>query len=289
MADGMVDGMVDGIHILKSGGVEMEKMEWLNDYSRAFLARGYLSKEMVVEDRIRYIAQHAEKLLQKKGFADKFYTYMSKGYYSLASPIWSNFGIPKGLPISCFSSYVGDDMGQILFTQAEVGMMSKYGGGTSAFFGHLRPRGASIKDNGHSSGSVHFMQLFDKIVNIVSQGAIRRGNFAAYLPVEHPDIEEFLNIGTEGNAIQGITYGVTVTDKWLDEMIGGDADKRKIWAKVLETRSQIGYPYIMFYDTVNRDTVDVYKDKGLKIYSSNLCSEILLPTNEEWSFVCDLS
>lgn len=264
-------------------------MEWLNEHSRAFLARGYLKKDMQVEDRVRQIAEHAEKLLQKKGYADKFYEYMSKGYYSLASPIWSNFGLSKGLPISCFSSYVGDDMAQILFTQAEVGMMSKYGGGTSAYFGDLRPRGAMIKDNGYSSGSVHFMQLFDKLVNIVSQGAIRRGNFAAYLPIEHPDIEEFLNIGTEGNAIQGITYGVTVTDKWLQEMIDGDQIKRAMWAKVLETRSQIGYPYIMFHDTVNRDTVDVYKDKNYIIYSSNLCSEILLPTNEEWSFVCDLS
>jgi ribonucleoside-diphosphate reductase alpha chain len=267
----------------------MESMEWLNEYSRVFLARGYLSKELKVEDRIRQIAEHAEKLLKKEGFAEKFYGYMSKGYYSLASPIWSNFGLSKGLPISCFSSYVGDDMSQILFTQAEVGMMSKYGGGTSAYFGDLRPRGAPIKNNGFSSGSVHFMQLFDKLVNIVSQGAIRRGNFAAYLPIEHADIDEFLNIGTEGNAIQGITYGVTVTDKWLSEMIDGDSEKRATWAKVLETRSQIGYPYIMFHDTVNRDTVDVYKDKGLTIHSSNLCSEILLPTNEEWSFVCDLS
>ncbi|HGJ64095.1 TPA: ribonucleotide-diphosphate reductase subunit alpha, partial [bacterium] len=277
--------------------IEMDKatrekknnIEWLNDYSRAFLARGYLSKEITVEERIRQIAEHAETLLRKKGFADKFYNYMSKGYYSLASPIWSNFGLSKGLPISCFSSYVGDDMGQILFTQAEVGMMSKYGGGTSAYFGDLRPRGAPIKDNGYSSGAVHFMQLFDKLVNVVSQGAIRRGNFAAYLPIEHPDIDEFLNIGTEGNPIQGITYGVTVKDEWLQEMIDGDSKKRAIWAKVLETRSQIGYPYIMFYDTVNRETVDVYKDKGLIIKSSNLCSEILLPTNEQWSFVCDLS
>ncbi|MEM4637898.1 MAG: ribonucleoside-diphosphate reductase subunit alpha [Candidatus Woesearchaeota archaeon] len=266
-----------------------DKIEWLNDYSRAFLARGYLLKDVTVEERIRQIAKHAETLLRKKGFADKFYKYMSKGYYSLASPIWSNFGLSKGLPISCYSSYIGDDMGQILFTQAEVGMMSKYGGGTSAYFGDLRPRGAPIKDNGYSSGAVHFMQLFDKLVNVVSQGSIRRGNFAAYLPIEHPDIEEFLNIGKEGNPIQGITYGVTVKDKWLQEMIDGDSKKRAIWAKVLETRSQIGYPYIMFYDTVNRETVDVYKDKGLTIKSSNLCSEILLPTNEKWSFVCDLS
>jgi len=264
-------------------------MHWLNENSKIFLSKGYLLDGVTAEERINQIAQKAEEILKKEGFAKKFVDYMSRGYYSLSSPVWSNFGLSKGLPISCFSSYVGDDMGQILFTQGEVGMMSKYGGGTAGYFGDLRPRGASIKDNGFSSGSVHFMRLFETMVNVVSQGSVRRGHFAPYLPVEHKDIEEFLEIGTEGNPIQELTYGVTVTDKWLDDMVAGDEEKRNIWAKVLQRRKEIGYPYIFFTDTVNRNTVDVYKDKGLKIYASNLCSEILLPSNEEWSFVCDLS
>ena len=264
-------------------------MQWLNEYSRSFLAKGYLNPGLSAEQRIRDIAETAEKILNKPGFADKFYDYMARGYYSLASPIWSNFGLSKGFPISCFSSYLGDDMGQILFTQAEVGMMSKYGGGTAGYFGDLRHRGAPIKDNGHSSGAVHFMQLFETLVNVVSQGSVRRGHFAPYLPLEHPDADEFLNIGTEGNPIQEMTYGVTVTDAWMKAMEAGDADKRALWAKVLQRRSQMGYPYIFFTDTVNNNTVDVYKDKGLKIKASNLCSEILLPSSEEWSFVCDLS
>jgi ribonucleoside-diphosphate reductase alpha chain len=236
-------------------------MYWLNDYSRSFLAKGYLAPGMSAEQRIKNIAQTAEQILNKPGFADKFYEYMSKGYYSLASPVWSNFGVNKGLPISCFSSYLGDDMGQILFTQGEVGMMSKYGGGTAGYFGDLRHRGAEIKDNGTSSGAVHFMQLFETLVNVVSQGSVRRGHFAPYLPLEHPDADEFLNIGTEGNPIQEMTYGVTVTDAWLKEMEAGDAQKRALWAKVLQRRSQMGYPYIFFTDTVNNNTVDVYKDK----------------------------
>lgn len=264
-------------------------MQWLNEYSRSFLAKGYLNPGISAEQRIKDIAKTAEKILNKPGFADKFYDYMLRGYYSLASPVWSNFGLSKGFPISCFSSYLGDDMGQILFTQAEVGMMSKYGGGTAGYFGDLRHRGAAIKDNGHSSGAVHFMQLFETLVNVVSQGSVRRGHFAPYLPLEHPDADEFLNIGTEGNPIQEMTYGVTVTDAWMKAMAAGDADKRALWAKVLQRRSQMGYPYIFFTDTVNNNTVDVYKDKGLKIKASNLCSEILLPSNEEWSFVCDLS
>jgi ribonucleoside-diphosphate reductase alpha chain len=264
-------------------------MYWLNENSRKFLAKGYLMNGQSAEDRIREIAENAERRLGKPGFADKFYDYMSKGYYSLATPIWANYGHTRGLPISCFGSYVADDMSRILYTHAEVGMMTKYGGGTSAYFGSLRPRGAEIKGNGHSSGSVHFMELFDELINIVSQGTVRRGHCAPYLPIEHGDIEEFLNIGKEGHPIQESTYAVTVGDEWLKAMVDGDQDKRKIWAKIIQRRTEIGYPYILFSDTVNNNTVDVYKDKGMRIHGSNLCSEICLPTNDEISFVCCLS
>ncbi len=131
---------------------------------------------------------------------------MERGYYSLSSPVWANFGQDRGLPISCFGSYIGDDMGSILYTHAEVGMMTKYGGGTTGFFGDLRPRGAEIRDNGNSSGAVHFMRMFDSLIDVVSQGAVRRGTFAAYLPLEHPDAEEFLDIRSEGNPIQHINF-----------------------------------------------------------------------------------
>jgi ribonucleoside-diphosphate reductase alpha chain len=264
-------------------------MYWLNENSRKFLSKGYLVGDITAEGRIREIAEIAEKYLNKPGFADKFYDYMSRGFYSLASPVWSNYGLSRGLPISCFGSYVDDDMSRILYTHAEVGMMTKYGGGTAVYFGGLRPRGAIIKDNGHSSGSVHFMELFDNLINIVSQGSVRRGHVAPYLPVEHADIEEFLNIGKEGHPIQESTYAVTVGDKWLKEMVDGDQEKRKIWAKIIQRRTEIGYPYILFSDTVNNNTVDVYKDKGMRIHGSNLCSEICLPTNDEISFVCCLS
>lgn len=264
-------------------------MYWLNENSKKFLSKGYLMEGVTAEERIREIANTAEKYLNKPGFADKFYDYMSKGFYSLASPVWSNYGLTRGLPISCFSSYIADDMSRILFTHAEVGMMTKYGGGTAGHFAGLRPRGAVIKDNGFSSGAVHFMELFDNLINIVSQGSVRRGHFAPYLPVEHNDIEEFLNIGKEGHPIQESTYAVTVTDKWLQDMIAGDQEKRRIWAKIIQRRTEIGYPYILFTDTVNNNTVDVYKDKNMKIYGSNLCSEICLPTSDEISFVCCLS
>lgn len=265
------------------------KIHWLNENSRKFLQAGYLEKNTSPEERIKEISDRAEELLKKPGFSEKFYKYMAKGYYSLSSPVWSNFGKKRGLPISCFGSYIGDNMGDILYTHAETGMMSKMGGGTSAYFGDLRPRGSEIKNNGSSSGSVHFVQLFDKMVDVISQGSTRRGQFAGYLPVEHDDIEEFLKIGTEGNPVQKILYGVSISDKWMEEMIAGDQKKREIWAKILQRRGEIGYPYILFSDTANKNTVDVYKDKGHKIHASNLCTEIMLPSNERWSFVCCLS
>lgn len=267
-----------------------EPWYWLNDNSIAFLERGYLGKGQTTQERVRQIAEKAESYLGKEGYADKFVDYMSRGWISLSSPVWSNYASDKGLPISCFGSYVADNMGSIMYSQAEVGMMSKLGGGCSGFFGDLRPRGAEIgKGNGESSGSVHFMQLFETLVDVVSQGSVRRGHFSPYLPVEHKDIDEFLDIGSEGNRIQKLTHGVTVTDKWMKEMIDGDMDKRHVWAKVLQRRGQMGYPYIMFVDNANNNTVDVYKDKDLRIHASNMCSEIMLPSKEDWSFVCCLS
>jgi ribonucleoside-diphosphate reductase alpha chain len=264
-------------------------MQWLTDYSRQFLKMGYLVGDTTPEGRIRAIADRAQNINGVEDFADKFYDYMSKGYYSLSSPVWSNYGTDRGLPISCFGSHIDDDMGEIIYTQGEIGMMSKLGGGTSGYFGHLRGRGSPIKDNGQSSGAVHYMQLFDKMVDVVSQGSTRRGQFAPYLPLEHPDADEFLDIGTEGNPIQKLTHGVTVTDEWMQSMIDGDADKRKLWAKVIQRRGEIGYPYILYTDNVNNNTVDVYKDKDMKIRASNLCTEIMLPSTNDSSFVCVLS
>ena len=266
-----------------------KSFEWLNENSRKFLAAGYLGEGITAEERIADIAERAEHLLEMPGFADKFYHYMSEGFYSLASPVWSNFGKERGLPISCFGSHIDDDIGNILYSQSEVGMMSKLGGGTSGYFGKIRHRGAAIKNNGEASGAVHIMRLFESMVDVVSQGSVRRGRFSPYLPIDHPDILEFLEIGKEGNPIQELTHGVTVTDNWMQEMIDGDDQKRTVWAKVLQSRGEMGYPYIFFTDNANNGAADVYKDKNLPIYASNLCTEIMLPSDHNWSFVCVLS
>jgi ribonucleoside-diphosphate reductase alpha chain len=262
---------------------------WLNSHSRIFLERGYLEEGKTPEQRIRQIAENAEKILKIKGFADKFEKYMSLGFYSLATPVWTNFGNKRGLPVSCFGSFIQDKMEAILTKAAEVGMMSKLGGGTSGFFGDLRPRGTKISVGGESSGAVHFMEIFDKVAEVISQGSARRGSFAAYMPVEHSDIEEFLQIRSEGHPIQNMSIGVTVTDKFMRELVDGDKDKRRIWAKIIQKRFETGYPYIMFIDTTNKHAPQAYKDKKLKIKASNLCSEIALQSDENNSFVCVLS
>ncbi|WP_432412525.1 ribonucleoside-diphosphate reductase subunit alpha [Rasiella sp. SM2506] len=274
---------------LSKNAVTSESFSWLNENSRNFLEAGYLTEDVSPEQRIREVAERAEDILKIPGYADKFYHYMSEGYFSLASPVWSNFGKKRGLPISCFGSHIDDDIGNILYTQSEVGMMSKLGGGTSGYFGKIRPRGAPIKNNGEASGAVHIMRLFESMVDVVSQGSVRRGRFSPYLPIEHPDIMEFLEIGSEGNPIQELTHGVTVTNEWMEQMIEGDEKKRTIWAKVLQSRGEMGYPYVFFTDNANNNAADVYKDKNHKIYASNLCTEIMLPSNHDWSFVCVLS
>lgn len=262
---------------------------WLNKDSRKFLGRGYLLEGETAEQRIRDIAEKAEHYLNLPGFADKFEDYMHRGFFSLASPIWSNFGRVRGLPISCFGSYVNDDMDDILYKMSEVGVMSKVGGGTSGYFGAIRHRGAAISSGGEATGVHHQLTVFESLTNYISQGNVRRGSFAAYLPIDHPDIEEFLKIRGEGDDIQNLSIGVCVSDKWMKSMIDGDKEKRAIWGLVIKKRFESGYPYIFFTDNANKQAPKVYKDKGLKINHSNLCTEIMLSNGIDESFVCDLS
>ncbi|WP_432508852.1 ribonucleoside-diphosphate reductase subunit alpha [Halorubrum ezzemoulense] len=266
-----------------------EPFYWLNEDSRAFLNEGYLLEGVTAEERVREIGERAEEILDDDGFADKFYDYMSRGFYSLASPVWSNFGLDRGLPISCFGSYMADSMESILYTQAEVGEMTKLGGGTSGYFGEIRPRGSPITNNGKSNGSYSFTELFDTIINVVSQGETRRGQFAGYIDIEHDDLDEWLNIKTEGDPVQDIYYGVIIGDDWFQAMVDGDEEKRETWAEIIETRINIGVPYIIFRDNMNDGKPQVYKDKGYEINASNLCTEIALPATPDESFVCCLS
>ena len=259
---------------------------WHNEASQKFLEGGYLLKGQTLDERVSIICANAERILEIPGFAEKFQSYFKAGFYSFSTPVWTNFGHRRGLPISCFGSTIDDTMESIIDTWAEASTMTKYGGGTSAYFGHLRPRGAIIQDNGESAGPVHFMQAFDTLIKVVNQGSTRRGSFAAYMPIDHPDIMEFLNIKSEGNDIQDLSFGVTVPDSFMERMIEGDKKARKVWARVLEVRKNLGFPYIIFIDNANNAAPEWYKGT---ITHSNLCTEIFLPDTFTESFVCDLS
>ena len=264
--------------------MEYKKYYWLNKESRLFLSRGYITE--TPEQRIKDIANTAEKYLKIEGFAQKFEDYMARGFYSLSTPVWINFGKNKGLPISCYGSNIDDNLDSILNASREIGMMSKYGGGTSAYLGNIRPRGTTISTGGKADGPVHYARMYDTTVDVCKQAEARRGACAVYLPVEHDDINEFLDIGTEGNPIQNLQYGVTITDDWMKSMIGGAKRKREVWAKIIQRRNEFGFPYIMFKDNTNNNSP--YKELGLEITASNLCSEIQLPTDSYNSFVCCL-
>jgi ribonucleoside-diphosphate reductase alpha chain len=266
-----------------------DRLWWVNDESEQVLNRGYLLKGETIEGAIDRITTAASQRLYKPELKPAFTEMIERGWMSLSSPIWANMGTERGLPISCFNVHVPDSVEGITHKLGEVIMQTKIGGGTSGYFGELRERGSAVSDNGKSSGAVSFMRLFDTAMDTISQGGVRRGAFAAYLDIDHPDIEEFLTIKSIGSPIQNLFNGVCVPDYWMQEMIDGDRKKREIWAKLLESRQQKGLPYIFFSDNVNRNKPQVYKDLEMTIHASNLCSEIALPSSESESFICCLS
>ena len=268
---------------------EEKDIWWLNEESEQILNRGYLLKGESVEGAIDRITSAAAHRLYKPELQPAFKEMITKGWISFSSPIWANMGTERGLPISCFNVHVPDSIEGITHKLGEVIMQTKIGGGTSGYFGELRSRGSAVTDNGKSSGAVSFMKLFDSAMDVVSQGGVRRGAFAAYLDIDHPDAEEFLQIKDVEFPIQNLFFGICVPDYWMQEMIDGDVEKRRLWARVLESRQQKGLPYIIFTDNANRNRPQVYKDKDMLIRSSNLCSEIMLPSNEDESFICCLS
>ena len=187
-------------------------MWWFNEESEQVLNRGYLLQGETVEGAIERVADAAAKRLFRPEMKTKFKEVLEKGWMSWSSPVWANMGTERGLPISCFNVHVGDSVESITGKLGEVMMQTKLGGGTSGYFGELRPRGAAVTNNGKSSGAVSFMKMFDTAMDVVSQGGVRRGAFAGYLDIDHKDIEEFLQIKDIGSPIQNLFTGVCVPD-----------------------------------------------------------------------------
>lgn len=262
---------------------------WLNSESQAMLERGYLLPNQTVEEKLKLICVYASKILKRPDLEDKFFEIFSKGWASLSSPIWANFGEGRGLPISCFTSLVDDNVGHIFETLHEVAMMTQRGGGTACDFSKVRPKGSPVTGGGTASGVISFIEPFDTTIKNVSQAGVRRGGFAAYLDINHPEIMDFLRIKDRDSSMQSINTAVNVDDKFMEEMIAGDKQKRDVWAKVIQSRREKGIPYINFIDTINKNAPKVYKENNKRINSSNLCNEIMLSTDVDESLVCCLS
>lgn len=267
----------------------MRPYEWLNDDARTILSRGYCREGQTAEERIEEIAKHAGSILGPLFDVEKFIDYTARGFYSFSSPVWANFGAGRGLPCSCNGTAVMDEMESILQAVSEIGMMTKYGSGTSVYLGKLRERGAPISDGGKSNGPVNFARLYEVTTDVISQSDVRRGHCAGYLDIEHPDIMEFLDIQEESSEIQKMSIGVCVGDAFMERLIARDKDAMTVWARVIKKRFESGYPYIFFKDTVNRNAPQVYKDLWMTIFASNMCCEIALPSDAFNSFVCCLS
>ena len=264
---------------------------WVNEDSLKFLRNGYLSEGECHVKRFDDICDRVEELQghKIKNIGKRFKKYFDAGFYCLSSPIIANFGKANGLPISCFGSYVPDTIQGISSHLDEMMVMTKVGGGTSAYWGDVRPLGSLISDGGKSNGPRSFLEINDVAIDRVSQGNTRRGAYAAYMDVRHADILDFMNIKSEGDSIQNINYGVCIDDDWMSSMAyDGDVEKRKIWGKIIQKKYETGFPYIFYTDNVNNAAPKEYKETGRRIYASNLCTEIMLSTSDDESFVCDL-
>lgn len=273
---------------------ENEAAEWLSLEGYKTLSAGYLLPDETPKGMYRRLASTAAKILKKPELEEKFFNLFWKNWLGPATPVATNFGSEKGIDISCYSLYVPDSIQGIMMGMHELAVMSKYGGGVGVHYNGVRGRGAPIgKNNGYSDGVVPFIKIQDSVTSGVAQGQSRRGASAAYLPIEHPDIEEFLNIrkpqGDPNRQCLNIHHGVCIDDKFISKVENGDLKARELWKEILKTRYENGEPYLFFTDAVNRQNPECYKQHNLSVKGSNICCEIMLHTDEDHSFVCCLS
>jgi ribonucleoside-diphosphate reductase alpha chain len=273
--------------------IEAQVPEWLSEEGLATLSRGYLYQGETPRGMHRRLSAYAAKILNRPDLEEDFFEIFWRGWLGPATPVASNFGTNRGLPISCYSVHVGDSVNSIYSHLKEVAQLSKNGGGVGVYLGDVRPSGSPISSGGKSTGVVPWAQQYDLASRVVSQGGVRRGSFAIYLPIDHPDVRELLlaKDHSKGDPRRFVdsNVGLTVTDEWIESMLAGDEEKQELFSEVLKTRMISGSPYLVFIDNVNRQNPDCYKQRGLEVSTSNLCSEITLHTDDDHTFVCVLS
>ena len=282
------------------------ELPWLKEDQRLFLERDYLQDGQTPEERYLEISQTIENYCLKmsttveainycKGIGKRFEEYTSKGWVSYSTPVLINFGKEDNLPISCNKSILSDSLDDIYKGVHELGMLAKYGAGTSQNFSKLRPIGSTIESGGTSNSVMDWIELYADMMSKTNQNRARRGFLTAYLSADHPEILDFLDIGThrmpaeKQRFFQTITTAVTLPYGWRDSLKEGDKEKRKVWAKILKSRKEVGFPYIMDIENVNENRPQVYKDKGLMLETSNICLETHEYCDSEKTFACCLS
>ncbi|MGG6281741.1 ribonucleoside-diphosphate reductase subunit alpha [Leptolyngbya sp. AN03gr2] len=266
---------------------------WMTTEGYTTLRGGYLLEGEEPVDMYRRVANAAARRLKRADLEDPFFNLMWRGWLGLATPVAANMGTERGLPISCYALYVEDDMTAIRESWNEVAALSSKGGGVAVHLNDIRAKGSSIGSGGKSEGVVPWAKVYDSITIAVSQNAVRRGATALYLDAEHGDIEEFLRIrrplGDVNRQCLNVHHGVSISDDFMNRVKSGDSEARRIWADILKTRVETGEPYLFFSDNVNNANPQCYKDKGLFVLGSNLCTEVFGVTDKEHSFVCCLS
>jgi len=245
------------------------------------IAGGYLYNGETPRQAYQRVARTVAKRLQKTEMAETFFEYIWKGWLCLASPVLSNTGTDRGLPISCFGIDVADSIIDIGQKNLEMMLLAKHGAG------------AKITGNGTSDGVVPFCKIYDSTILATNQGSVRRGAASVNINIDHPDFEEWLEIrepkGDVNRQSLNLHQCAVVGDKFMRRLISGDAEARKRWGKLLQKRKATGEPYILFKGNTNKQNPAAYKDNALKVHMTNICSEIVLHTDENHSFVCCLS
>ena len=257
------------------------------------ISKGYLLAGEKPKDAYWRVATKVAQRLNKPQLASKFFDYIWKGWLNLATPVLSNTGTDRGLPISCFGIDVADSIFDIGSKNLELMLLAKHGGGVGIGINQIRPAGAPITGNGTSDGVVPFAKIYDSTILATNQGSVRRGAASVNLNIDHKDFEEWLEIrepkGDVNRQSLNLHQCAVVGDKFMRKLENGDEDARRKWGKLLQKRKATGEPYIMFKGNVNKQNPEMYKQNGLKVHMTNICSEITLHTDESHSFVCCLS
>ena len=275
---------------LKQSG---EAPEFLTEIGYKTLQGGYLLPNETPRSMWSRVAKTAANILNKPELEEKFFNMFWKGWLGLATPVASNMGTNRGLPISCYSISPNDSTDSIMMKARELAMLTKNGGGVGVYLGELRPAGSKISSGGTSEGMIPFAKIFDSVTVGINQGNVRRGAAAVYLPIDHGDIKTFLRMrrpeGDPNRQCLNLHHAVCVSNEFMRKVESGDAASQELLREIYKSRLETGEPYIFYTDNVNGQNPESYKKNNLKVSTSNICSEITLYTDHEHTFVCCLS